>query len=117
MLQLILWNGQKKKFPKKIWKKNVPKKIFFSSLNIGQAKSGVQKIFSLPMGGGGGERFPKKEVAQNDAKHILVLEFLRSDHFVCGPGEGGGVHQKVNRHTHNQTDKQPTNPTDTIVSR
>ena len=64
-----------------------------------------QKIFSLPKGGRGG---PKK-VAQDDMKHILVLEFWKSDHFVGG---GGGVfHQKVNRHTPNQTDRQTNNQT------
>ena len=68
-----------------------------------------QKNFPLLMGmggGGGGVSSPKKKVAQNDVKHILVLEFLRSDHFVCGGGGGGrgGSHQKVNRQPTIQTD-------------
>ena len=51
-----------------------------------QAKSGV-KIFSLYWGGGGG--VPPEKVTQNELKHILVLEFLRSDDF--RGGGGGGV--------------------------
>ena len=64
------------------------------------------------MGGGGGSQ---KKVAQNDVKHILVLEFLRSDDFV----EGG--YENVNRHTTEQPTvhptNQPSNPTDTLASR
>ena len=44
-----------------------------------QAKSGV-KNFSLYLGG------PPKKVAQNELKHISVLEFLRSDDFPVGGG-------------------------------
>ena len=34
---------------------------------------------------------PEKKVAQNDVKHILVLEFLRSDDFLgINGGWGGG---------------------------
>ena len=62
-----------------------------------QAKSGV-KNFSPLVGGGGGESPPKK-VAQNEVKHILVLEFLRYDHFL------GGV-RKVNGPTNKQASKQ-----------
>ena len=86
-------NLKKKKFQKK----------FFPSPNICQAYL-VSKNFPLPMGGG----VRNKKIAQNDAKHILVLEFLRSDDFV-----GGGGHEKVIRHTTNQ----PNRPTDTMVSR
>ena len=42
-------------------------------------------------GGGGRVGFPKikkNKIAQNDVKHILVLEFLRSDDFL-------GVHEKI----------------------
>ena len=49
------------------------------------------------MGGGGGS--PSKKVAQNELKHILVLEFLRYDHFLGG--EGGS--EKL---TGQQTSKQ-----------
>ena len=58
---------------------------------------------------------PPKNMAQSDAKHILVLGFLRSDDFLGvmggggGGGGGGGVYEKVNR--------QPTKPTDTMVTR
>ena len=48
-----------------------------------QAKSGV-KNFSLYWGGGGGGG--ARKVAQNELKHISVLEFLRSDDLL-----GGGV--------------------------
>ena len=41
----------------------------------------VSKIFPFTGGGGGS---PPKKVAQNELKHILVLEFLRSDDFVGG---------------------------------
>ena len=103
MIQLILWNGQKKTL-----KKNFHKFIF-PSLNIHQAKSGV-KNFSLYWLGGGAGVVPQKIVAQIDVKKILALEFLRSDHFVGG----GGSMNKL-------TDIQPTNQTnrstDTIVSR
>ena len=68
---------------KKILLKKFFVKDFFSSLNMYQAKSGT-KNFSLYWGGGGG--VPPKKVAQNELKHILVLEFLRFDDFV-----GGGV--------------------------
>ena len=47
--------------------------------------------FPLPSGGGSPPP-PKKRVAQNDVKHILVLEFLRSDDFFLG---GGGFIQKL----------------------
>ena len=63
-----------------------------------QAKSGVKK-FSPLVGGGGGS--PKKKVAQNELKHILVLEFLRYDHFLGGWGCGGV--RKVNGPTTRQT--------------
>ena len=49
-----------------------------------QAKSGV-KNFSLYWGGGFPPPPPRK-VAQNELKHILVLECLRSDDL----GGGGG---------------------------
>ena len=66
---------------KEILLQNLAKKIFFSSLNMYQAKSGV-KNFSLYWGGVP----PPGKVAQNELKQILVLEFLRSDDF-----RGGGV--------------------------
>ena len=56
------------------------KKIFLGP-NMYQAKSGVKK-FSPLVGGG----VPPKKVAQNELKHILVLEFLRYDHFLGGGG-------------------------------
>ena len=62
-------------------KKNFFEKLFFSSLNMYQAKSGV-KNFSLYWGGG----TPPEKVAQNELKQILVLEFLRSDDFRGGGG-------------------------------
>ena len=58
-----------------------------------QAKSGVKKF--SPLVGGGGS--PPKKVAQNELKHILVLEFLRYDHFL-----GGGGVRKVNGATSKQ---------------
>ena len=62
----------------------------------------LSQIAFTDLGGGGG---PPKKVAQNDMKHILVLEFLRSDGFlgVMGWGE---VYEKVS-----QTTNQPTNCT------
>ena len=57
-----------------------------------QAKSGV-KNFPFPGGGG-----PPGKVAQNELKHILVLEFLRSDDF---RGGGGGSLCEI------QTTRQP----------
>ena len=42
-----------------------------------------RKIFPLLMGGGGGDG-AKNKVAQNDTKHILVLEFWRSAYGHCG---------------------------------
>ena len=62
--------------------KKILLKKFFSSLNMYQAKSGVKNFFPLL---GGGHMSPPKKVAQNELKHISVLEFLRSDDF------GGGV--------------------------
>ena len=47
-------------------------------MNIHQAKSGVKKFSLYRWRGGGGVW----EVAQNDVKHILVLEFLRPDNFL-----------------------------------
>ena len=103
--------GIKKNFAKKIFLQ----KFFFSSLNMYQANSGVKK-FPLYWGEGGGvpwQKFffpvwtcmkpnlvskifpftgvgeggsPPEKVAQNELKHILVLEFLRSDDLW-----GGGV--------------------------
>ena len=64
MFQLILWNGQKKKFWKKISIKKFWKKFFCSSPNICQAKSGGEKI-SLYWWEGEGDP-PQKKVAQND---------------------------------------------------
>ena len=48
-----------------------------------QAKSGVKKF---PFTGKGGDPPPPEKVAQNELKHILVLEFLRSDDFLVGGG-------------------------------
>ena len=61
--------------------------------------------FPTNWGSGG----PQNKVAQNDMKHILVLEFLRSDDFV------GGVSMKklTDTQSHNWTSK----PTDTMVTR
>ena len=39
-------------------------------------------IFSGYGGGVGGSGVKKIKVAQNDLKHILVLEFLRTDEFL-----------------------------------
>ena len=63
------------------------------------------------MEGGGRGSPPKKTIAQNDMKHILVLEFLRSDDFlgVVVVGGGEGSMKKFNR--------QPTNPMDNMVTR
>ena len=36
-------------------------------------------VLSQNSGGGGGEGGSKMEVAQNDLKHVLVLEFVKSD--------------------------------------
>ena len=58
------------------------KKKNFWGPNMYQAKSGVKNFF--PLVGGGGS--PQKKVAQNELKHILVLEFLRYDHFLGGGG-------------------------------
>ena len=114
MLLWILWNGLK------IWilsskfelKKILNRKKFwteknFLGPNMYQAKSGVKKISPL-VGGGGGGCSPPKKVAQNELKHILVLEFLRYDDFL-----GGGGVRKVNGPTTQQADKHP----DTIVTR
>ena len=80
--------GVKKKFAKK----NFAKKIMY------QAKSGV-KNFPLFWGRGGQGRGPEK-VAQSELKHILVLEFLRSDDL----GGGGSLceiqtNEQKTRHT------------------
>ena len=69
-----------------------------------QAKSGVKK-FSPLVGGGGGGGVPQKKVAQNELKDILVLEFLRYDHFLGG---GGGSEKLMGQ----QTSKQANKPTD-----
>ena len=94
MLLWILWNGLKiwilsSKFElkkilnwKKFWtEKNFWKKKFFGSEHV-SSQIWCQKIF--PFSGGGGS--PQKKVAQNELKHILVLEFLRYDHFLGGGG-------------------------------
>ena len=60
------------------------------------------KFFPLPIGGGGG--VPPKKVSQNDAKHILVLDVLRSDDFV---GDGGGSVEKFNIQPDNQPTRHP----------
>ena len=89
MLLWILWNGLKiwiwaqnlnwKKFwtEKNFWKKN-----FFGSEHV-WSQIWCQKILPFSWGGGG----PQKKVAQNELKHILVLEFLRYDHFLGGGSE------------------------------
>ena len=82
-------NFAKKNFAKKIFLE----KIFFPSLNMYQAKSGV-KNFSLYWGGVP----PPEKVAQNELKHILVLEFLRSDDFW-----GGVPLWDTNNRTYRQT--------------
>ena len=74
-------------------KKKFFAKIFFSSLNMYQAKSGVKK-FSLYWGGGS----PRK-VAQNELKHILVLEFLRSDDLWRGVGGPSVRYRQTTGHT------------------
>ena len=53
--------------------------------------------------------FPKK-VAQNDVKHILVLELLRSDDFL-------GVHEKIPFVKYISTGQHTYIHIDTIVSR
>ena len=74
-------------------------------------------LSQIPFTGGVGRGCPQKKVAQNDVKHILVLEFLRFDDFfgVMGGG-GGGVHEKVQKTT-NQPYIQPNEPTDTMMTR
>ena len=67
--------------------------MFFPSLNMYQAKSSV-KNFSFTGKGG----VPLKKVAQNELKHILVLEFLRSDDLWGGPSVRY-------RRTYNRTDR------------
>ena len=90
MLLWILWNGLKIWIwaQNLNWKKFWTEKIFWKKIFLGpnmyQAKSGVKK-FSPLVGGEGGS--PKKKVAQNELKHILVLEFLRYDHFLGGGSE------------------------------
>ena len=88
MLQLILWNGLKiwTKLQFKIFKQKIFKKKIFSSPKTHQAKSSVISNSLYWQGRGGGS--PKK-VAQNDMKHILVLEFLRSNDFLQVVGGGG----------------------------
>ena len=73
-------NLQTKNFAKKFYLKI----LFFSSLNMYQVKFGVKNFSLYWGGGGGGGRGSLRKVAQNELKHILVLEFLRSDDF------GGG---------------------------
>ena len=45
----------------------------------------------------------QKEAAQNELKHILVLEFLRSADFFGVVGKGGGGSEKVNESTYMHT--------------
>ena len=79
-----------------------------------QAKSGVKKFSPLVGGGGGwGWGSPKKKVAQNELKHILVLEFLRYDHFLGGGGSEKLTGQQASKQANKQTDRHP----DTIVTR
>ena len=61
--------------------------------------------FPLPTGNGGS---PKK-VAQNNVKHILVLEFWRSDDF-WGVVEGGAMKKLTSQQAYNQ-------PRDTMMTR
>ena len=76
-----------------------------------QAKSGVKKFSPLVWEGGGS---PKKKVAQNELKHILVLEFLRYDHFLGGVQKvNGPTNKQASKQTSKQTDRHP----DTIVTR
>ena len=80
--------------------------FFFSSLNIRQAKSGVilnisNSLYRL----GGGGRSTQKKVAQDELKHILVLEFLRSDDFLGVVGGGGPKsYIQPSKHPSNQHD-------------
>ena len=67
-------------------KKNFAKNFFFQSEHV-SSQIWCQN-FSLYCRGGGGGFYPEK-VAQNELKHILVLEFLRSDDL--WGGGGGGV--------------------------
>ena len=62
----------------------------------------------------GGRGAAKKKVAQNGLKHVLILEFLRSDE-ICGGGGWGvvGGGSEVNK----QASKAASLHTDTIVTR
>ena len=69
-----------------------------------QAKSDVKK-FSLYWGGGGG--VPPEKVAENELKHILVLEFLRSNDLWGGGGGGGpSVRYRQPNQPNVQTDRR-----------
>ena len=103
-------------FELKIWtEKNFEqKKIFekknFLGSNMYQAKSGVKKFSPLVGGGGGGS--PQKQVAQNELKHILVLEFLRYDHFL-----GGGSEKLTGQQASKQTSRQTSGHHSDQISR
>ena len=58
--------------------------FFFQSEHV-SSQIWCQKFFYL-LGGGKGGGVPTRKVAQNELKHILVLEFLRSDDFRGGGG-------------------------------
>ena len=63
-------------------------------------------LSQIPFTDLGGGLVPQKKVAQNDVKHIIVLEFLRFNDFlgVMGRGGGGGGSMK-------KFNRQPTNRT------
>ena len=63
---------RKEDFFKKIWKKDLNKT--FLDLNLYQAKSGVISFWEGRRSG-----VKNSKVTQKGLKHILVLEFLKSD--------------------------------------
>ena len=64
-------------------------------------------LSQVPFTDGGGKGGPQKKVAQNELKHILVLEFLRSDDFLGVVWEWGGVQKVTSKQARQQASNQP----------